>query len=85
MVDILFKPEDKVKSKEEKKHCKEKLFITYFKQLLYEDADAVQCIKFIIFFKKSIYFGCAESSLLYGLYSSRRGHFSSWRCPGLSF
>lgn len=52
MVDFLFKPEDKVKSKEEKKHCKEKLFIAYFKQLLYEDADAVLCIKFIIFLKK---------------------------------
>lgn len=52
MVDFLFKPEDKLKSKEEKKHCKEKLFIAYFKQLLYEDADAVLCIKFIIFLKK---------------------------------
>ena len=88
MVDILFKPEDKVKSKEEKKHCKEKLFITYFKQLLYEDADAVRCIEFVIFKKKKVFILVVLSlrcCMGFTLVVASRGHFSSWQCPGFSF
>lgn len=67
MVDILFKPEDKVKSKEEKKHCKESFSLHISNSF---------CMRILMLygvqsnFLKITYFSCAESSLLYGLYSS---------------